>query len=317
MGSSAMNIDGVTRRSDLLWAKPHSILIPGFDKNEAIGDSNWFAFCPRVDRPIDDAFLASVRESGVREPIDAYRDGTRIGALAGRRRVRAARAVWDEQAKNGIAESQRITVPFVIRKGSPDELFLVNVEENAQRADLTPVDRAQLMQHMLNRGASKITVGIAFGCTARTVDNAITVLECSPKVQRALSEGSLPVTSAVDFAKMPRGDQDSALSRMLDEGTTKGSAVKEHLRAARTGTSPKGKGGNVVRMRSRAFIEKWREIVASQTGRTATIAKQIADFLLGDDDAFEGDDFDMLQAAATQAGERKVPIAKGKKQAAG
>jgi ParB family chromosome partitioning protein len=286
MGSEVTKYHGYASRGGEVPAfHPNEIVIVGIDEEE--NEHNRYAFCPRVDEPIEEEFLASIRDDGVRDPVSVARDGNRVILLAGRRRVRAARLIWQEQAKAGMKVASRITVRVIIRKGQPADLFRINVEENAQRKDLTAPQRAQLMLHAMRmHGDDKAKVATLFRCSSRTVENTLAILDCSPKVQKAIAAG-MPATVAREFAGMSRAEQEAKLDEMTEKGATRGESAKRALVAAKQG---KPVGNPVGRMRSRQFTERWlAEIEESKIITTEfKIAKAILRFLMGDDGAIDG-----------------------------
>ncbi|HEU0092975.1 MAG TPA: ParB/RepB/Spo0J family partition protein, partial [Vicinamibacteria bacterium] len=79
---------------------------------------------------------ASIRESGMVQPILVRRHGERYQIIAGERRWRAA-----QQA--GLA-----TVPIVVRDVADDRLLELALVENIQRQELTPLEEAQAFHRL-------------------------------------------------------------------------------------------------------------------------------------------------------------------------
>src|SRR5437867_3117415 len=79
---------------------------------------------------------ASIRESGIVQPILVRRAGTRFQIIAGERRWRAAQRL-------GLA-----TVPVVLRDVPDDRLLALALVENIQRQELTPLEEAHAFQRL-------------------------------------------------------------------------------------------------------------------------------------------------------------------------
>src|SRR5437762_1527805 len=79
---------------------------------------------------------ASIRESGVVQPILVRRLGDRFQIIAGERRWRAAQQL-------GLA-----AVPVTIRDVPDNRLLELALVENIQRAELTPLEEAQAYQRL-------------------------------------------------------------------------------------------------------------------------------------------------------------------------
>lgn len=287
---SVTALDGVARRGgDVPWMDPYKIVIVGLDEPETA--SNWFAFCPRVKEALDEEFVNSVRQDGVRQPVDVYRDGNRAVLLAGRRRVRAARIVYEEQKAAGKPEAERITVRFIVRQGEPADLFRVNVSENADRENLSPVQRAKLMLQHQKYGGDEEAIAKAFNCTTRTVRNTLAVLDLDPDGQAAVASGEIPARLAPKLAKMPREKQRKAREQMKLAGATKGAAAENALRAIEKG-KPVVKDERRVRSRRRfdlgiealLSIQSARDLSAGEKAAVrATI--EALEWAVGNDDA--------------------------------
>jgi ParB family chromosome partitioning protein len=82
------------------------------------------------------ALAASIRESGIVQPILVRRVGPRFQIIAGERRWRAAQRL-------GLA-----TVPVTVRDVPDDRLLELALVENIQRQELTPLEEAHAFQRL-------------------------------------------------------------------------------------------------------------------------------------------------------------------------
>jgi hypothetical protein len=254
---------------------PHDIKIVGLDVDQT--DSNWFAYCPRFDEALEPDWIDDIRENGVRQPVDGYRDGNSIVLLEGRRRVRAARIIYDEQAKRGIPEDSRITVRVHVRKGTPQDYFAYNVgSEN--RKQRSPMQRAALMVQAQKYGSDDKKLAEMFSCTPQTVKNTLALLDLDVSVQKSVDKGELPLREAVKMAAMPREEQKEALAKLREAGATKGAAAANGIRAAIKGEPVKK---DTAKMRSRGFLEKWRAVVKKEHATTKVTLNDVLKFILG------------------------------------
>lgn len=305
--SSSTNITGcIGRGGDVPWINPHEVVIAGVD--EPLTDETWFAFCPRLEQRVapDDKLLHDIRQNGVLRPIEGCRDGKRLLLLAGRRRTLRARIVWDEEKRRRVPDKEnKGGLRFLVRDGEPDELFAFNVSEN-ERENLTALQRAQLLRHGLRHMHGTEAENIAAlaereEVVPATIKNRLAILDCHPVVQAAISTGQIPETAAKEFAAMPKADQGKKLEELVSKGITKGGALKQGLRAAREGKSA-ADGGNVIRVRSRVFWERFRDEAYPDAAirEHAKIAWALARYHLGDDTAL--DKLPSLKAMAERAG---------------
>lgn len=154
----------------------------------------------------DDAKLAelaaSIKEKGVLEPIlvrpiEALRGGEYKAdrqyyeIVAGERRFRAAKTA-------GLTE-----IPTIVRQLSDGEAAEIAIVENAQRADLTPVEEARGFKMLIDQfGYTVEDAALKMGLSAKTVAQRLRLLVLPEKALKALDEGLLPLGSAVHLSRL-------------------------------------------------------------------------------------------------------------------
>lgn len=150
----------------------------------------------------DDAKLAelaaSIKEKGVLEPILArpteLTNTPYHEIVAGERRFRAAKAA-------GLKE-----IPAIIRDLTDGEAAEIAIIENAQRADLTPVEEARGFKTLIDQfGYTAEDAALKMGLSAKTVAQRIRLLVLPEEALTALDNGSLPLGSAVHLSRL--GDE--------------------------------------------------------------------------------------------------------------
>ena len=126
---------------------------------------------------------ASIKESGVLQPILVRPSGTGYEIVAGERRFRAAE-------KAGLKE-----IPALIRPYSDEDVLVLSLVENVQRADLNPIDKAQAYQRLVKHlGITQADIAQKLGLNGATVSNMLRLLELPSEVKdlvrnRALTMG--------------------------------------------------------------------------------------------------------------------------------
>ena len=117
----------------------------------------------RKDAALTPAFVASIKEHGVLEPVIAHRkeDGT-VHVLMGQRRTRAA------------VEAERPEIPVMVTE-SPEEAerIITQVVENIQRSALTEADEADAYHQLSLIGVSAAQIAKKTGRTKITVEDAL------------------------------------------------------------------------------------------------------------------------------------------------
>lgn len=260
------SIHGASGRGDLLMFDPEVLKV--------VTDRKHSRFDPRVEREIDEAMVASIMRLGVVEPLVISRDGEDVYVEDGRQRRANAIEANKRFKKSG---GQPIAVPCVWRRGDDASLFEVAVALNEVRSGDAPIERARKMQRLADFGRSEAQIAVVFGCTTQTVKSHLTLLECAPEVQRAVEAGKLPATVATKMAKLPREEQKSTLAEMVAAGATKGGAATRALQAKRDG----GDVEKPTRMRSRKFLERYRDGVRALGDDWSLAVAEVIDFALG------------------------------------
>ncbi len=177
---------------------------------------------------------ASIRKTGILQPVLVTREGERFRVLAGERRVRAARLA-------GLT-----SVPVLVREGLQDrDHLLLALVENVQRRDLTPLEEAEAYRHLKDDfGLTQEEVAERVGKDRTTVTNTLRLLRLPPAVRQALDDGSLSagharallgLSSAADQEKLAREIVRGGLPVRIAEARVaailKGDARKRRKRA--------------------------------------------------------------------------------------
>jgi ParB/RepB/Spo0J family partition protein len=97
------------------------------------------------------SILAHTEQGGILQPLLVTPDGT---VVAGHRRLAAAR-------RAGLVD-----VPVVVRELTPTEQLELQLVENLQRADLSPIQEGRAYQHLVETGATLASIARAVGVPA-------------------------------------------------------------------------------------------------------------------------------------------------------
>jgi ParB family chromosome partitioning protein len=126
------------------------------------------------------SLAASIRESGMVQPILVRRAGARYQIIAGERRWRAA------------LELGLPTVPVNVREVPDERLLEMALVENIQREELTPLEEAQAyvrLQEELSLTQEQVAQKV--GRDRTTVTNTIRLLRLPREVRDLLNEGRI------------------------------------------------------------------------------------------------------------------------------
>lgn len=120
-----------------------------------------------------------VAQNGIHQPLIVRRQGSRYQIAAGHRRLAAARLAG------------QATVPCVVRELDDDTMLDVVFAENYHRTDINPIDRAQLMQLLADRGLTHQEIADRFSLSRSHVSNALRLLKLPVAIQDALVGGEI------------------------------------------------------------------------------------------------------------------------------
>jgi ParB family chromosome partitioning protein len=123
---------------------------------------------------------ASIRSSGVVQPVLLRKNGERYLLVAGERRWRAAQRAELE------------TIPAIVRDFTDREALELALTENILREDLNPIDQARGLQTLIEKfDLTHTEVADRLGLARASVTNALRLLKLPKEVQQMLLDGKL------------------------------------------------------------------------------------------------------------------------------
>jgi ParB family transcriptional regulator, chromosome partitioning protein len=138
----------------------------------------------------------SIREQGILQPLTVQPHPT----AEGRYRIIAGHRRFDAAQLAGLT-----AVPVIIRHGLEDaqvlELMLV---ENVQRVGLNPMEKAEAMAALQNRGYTQADIGRRTGLTSSTVSYYLSLMQLAPETQEKVRAGKLSAADAVKAVRTVR-----------------------------------------------------------------------------------------------------------------
>jgi len=168
---------------------------------------------PRQPRErFDEASLgelaASVKASGVIQPLLVRRKGDGYELIAGERRLRAAR----------LAGMTR--VPAVVKRVGERESLELSLVENMQRESLNPLEEAHALAELASRWSlTQEELAAAVGKDRSAIANTLRLLRLPEEAQRALLGGLITRGHALALLALPAASQQVALlARVVREG---------------------------------------------------------------------------------------------------
>ena len=193
---------------------------------------------------------ASIRESGMVQPILVRRLGSRYQIIAGERRWRAAQQL-------GLA-----TVPVTVRDVPDERLLELALVENIQREELTPLEEAQAFQRLQNEfELTQEEVARRVGRERSTIANAVRLLRLPREARELLAQGRIDAGHARALLALERAEEQIALAR---EAARRGLSVREVERRVGALRAPRAWRGNRKDANTRAAEERLRAVLGTR-----------------------------------------------------
>lgn len=164
----------------------------------------------------------SIGESGVLQPIIVRPAGLGYEIVAGERRARAARMA-------GLAE-----IPAVIRAYTDEQVLVLSLVENVQRADLNPIDKARAYQRLTGHlGVTQEEVARRIGLDRSSVANLIRLLDLPEEIQDLVKGGALGMGHARAIVALKSDAAQVSLAERVVRDDLSVRAVEELVRRDR------------------------------------------------------------------------------------
>jgi len=152
--------------------------------------------------------LASIKKSGIIQPIVVRKQNKGYEIIAGERRWRAAQAA-------GLKD-----VPIVIREATDMETAEISLIENIQRAELNPLEEANAYVTLIEKfRLSQEEIAARVGRDRSTIANTVRLLKLPAKAKTALVEKKITSGHARCLLAFASTDeQNKALDLILKKG---------------------------------------------------------------------------------------------------
>lgn len=132
-----------------------------------------------------DELAASIKQTGVFQPIIVRKSVTGFEIISGERRFRASKMA-------GVA-----TIPAIVRDFDDPQMMEIAVLENLQREDLTPLDEAQAYNTLIKRlKLTQAEVSKRLGKSRPYIANYLRLLTLPEQVKQMLNAGQLSMGQA-------------------------------------------------------------------------------------------------------------------------
>jgi len=206
---------------------------------------------------------ASVRETGIVQPILVRRRGERFQIIAGERRFRAAQAA-------GLA-----TVPVTVREVADEHMLEIALVENIQREELNAIEEAQAFQRLQDEfSLTQEEIARRVGRDRTTIANTLRLLRLPRELREMVAGSRIDAGHGRALLALERADDQLALGR---EAARKGLSVREverrvaALRAPRPDATRRRKDANTRAAEERLRAALGARVEISRRGRGGQI----------------------------------------------
>ncbi|HET6251600.1 MAG TPA: ParB/RepB/Spo0J family partition protein [Tepidisphaeraceae bacterium] len=147
---------------------------------------------------------ASLKSTGLIQPIVVRKVGDEYQLIAGERRWRAAKLA-------GLS-----AVPALLREASSFEQAQMALVENIQRENLNPIDRAAAYKTLLSQlGLTQAELANRLGEDRSTIANHLRLLDLADEVQTMVIDGRLSLGHAKIMAGLPDKTEQVRLATLV------------------------------------------------------------------------------------------------------
>lgn len=193
---------------------------------------------------------ASIRESGIVQPILVRRVGDRYQIIAGERRWRAAQQL-------GLTH-----VPVTLREVADEQVLELALVENIQREDLAPLEEAQAYQRLHEEfGLTQEQLAQKVGKDRSTVANTMRLLRLPQEVRDLLTAGRLDAGHGRALLALDSPDAQVELAR---ETARRGFSVREVERRVALKRAPRPEKPSRRDPNTRAAEERLRAALGAR-----------------------------------------------------
>jgi ParB family chromosome partitioning protein len=191
-----------------------------------------------IDEAALEELIASMRASGLLQPVVVRPRNGSYELIAGERRWRAAeRLGWDR-------------IPAVVRDVDDQTLLTLALVENLQRNDLSPIDEAAGYQRLGEEfHLPQVEIARLVGRNRSTVANLLRLLQLPDEIQQLIHQGKL----SEGHARALLGVTDPArMLRLAQQAVADGWSVREMEARVRGETPSRPRRGDDSRIRAPA-----------------------------------------------------------------
>lgn len=203
-------------RQDLKMYDPTGVVVIGIDTKA--DPSHWGYDEDSNQAPVREEDVQFTYEYGIIQNVIGRRDGDKIIIVAGRGRTRQLREANKRRVTDGLTPW---LLPVRIERGDARKMLVLKHGENSHRRDQTPFARARQADE-LSKQFPEAEAAAIMGLGVKQYKDLLKLLDVSPAVKKAVLQGNLGQTSAIELAALPEASQAEQLAEILATSATSG-----------------------------------------------------------------------------------------------
>ena len=204
-------------RQEVKMYDPNEVVIIGIDT--ADGPSHWGYDEESNKNPLLEADVVFTYENGIIQNVLGRRDGDKVVIVAGRGRTRQLREANKRRIADGLAPWW---LPVKIVQGDSRKMLVLKHGENSHRREQSPFVRAQ-QAYELSQQFPKEQAATIMGLGLAQFQAILKLLDVGPAVKKAVMEGSLKPTAAIELSSLSEADQTTQLESIMSTAAVNGS----------------------------------------------------------------------------------------------
>ncbi len=204
-----------------------------FDTSEKVTREDVFWFAPqdidldvenngRHDLPDITGLIASIERYGQQTPCRVRKNGQRAVMVEGHSRWRAIVEINKHRKPE-----DRLKIACTLFKGNEVDALMIGFAANKERNALTPVDEGYFIHRLQNYGKPLDEIAAIVRESTDWCRKRLALVSLTPEAQKAVSEGALKPSAAVQLSKLSADVQRKAVKERTAKGKVKPEAVRE------------------------------------------------------------------------------------------
>ncbi|HLG42863.1 MAG TPA: ParB/RepB/Spo0J family partition protein [Planctomycetota bacterium] len=200
-----------------------------------------------------EALAASIRESGLLQPVVVRPKDGRYELVAGERRMRAATAA-------GLKR-----IPAVVKELDDAAMLKMALVENIQRQDLNALEKAVAFRSLMQTfGYTQEKVAKELGMDRTTVANFVRLLELPAEIREAVGKGLITQGHARALLACPSAAEQAKLLRAIIKEELSVRETERRVYGKKKPAAPAASGGRAVPPLIRDLEEKFTGLLGTK-----------------------------------------------------